>query len=350
MAVNVAGPGTKFINMVVHDAGGNGFGVWSPAVNAEVYGSIIYNNGRQRLDGRYAHGIYAQNETGTQRFVDNVVFNQFGYGLHMYAESGSLQGFHLEGNASFENGRPASTRGAPEIVIGGGTPADRVTLLDNMTYKSSQDGTNVQLGYNGTQSRAVTMRGNYVAGGKPALRMINWSSATVENNTFAQPAAWEMIWLQGSTSGYRWTGNRHWRSATDGTAWYLAPTAYNLANFNSRLGGNDVSAGSKPAGTHVVVRPNRFESGRANVIVYNWGKAGSVTANLAGVLSAGDAYEVRNVRNFFGAPVASGTYGGGTISIPMTAVPSPRPVGGYISTEPPSTAEFQTFVVMKRGS
>ena len=47
IGVNVKGPRTRFVNMVVHDAGDNGFGFWAEAPDAEIYGSIIYNNGRQ---------------------------------------------------------------------------------------------------------------------------------------------------------------------------------------------------------------------------------------------------------------------------------------------------------------
>src|SRR5688572_13683450 len=42
-SVNVYGPRTRFINMVVHD-GEQGFGFWNPAVDAEIYGTLIYNS------------------------------------------------------------------------------------------------------------------------------------------------------------------------------------------------------------------------------------------------------------------------------------------------------------------
>ena len=42
MSIDVHAPGTKFINLVLHDAGGNGIGMWQEASNSEIYGSIIY--------------------------------------------------------------------------------------------------------------------------------------------------------------------------------------------------------------------------------------------------------------------------------------------------------------------
>ena len=86
--VSVFGARIRCINMVSHDNGGNGFGVWEGAVDAEIYGGIVYNNGRQREHAGFAHGIYAQNRTGAKQFVDNVLFNQLGYGFHIYGESG----------------------------------------------------------------------------------------------------------------------------------------------------------------------------------------------------------------------------------------------------------------------
>ena len=48
-------------------------------------------------------------------------------------------------------------------------------------------------------------------------------------------------------------------------------------------------------------------------------RLGSVAVDMSGILAVGDAYEVRNVRDFFGTPAVTGTYGGGSITIPITA-------------------------------
>jgi hypothetical protein len=181
--------------------------------------------------------------------------------------------------------------------------------------------------------------------------MLYWSSATVSGNTFYSPAPWELIWLEGSTSGWSWTSNSYWRSATDGSAWYLAPNHYDLPGFKSALRNTtDQSLGTAPTATKVFVRPNKYERGRANVTVFNWSNAGSVAVDMTGILSVGDAYEVRNVRDWFGTPAVTGTYGGGTINIPIVAVPAPVPLGGFVSSPPPSTTQFQTYVVKRVGT
>jgi len=55
---------------------------------------------------------------------------------------------------------------------------------------------------------------------------------------------------------------------------------------------------------------------------------------------------VRNVQDVFGAPVASGTYGG-PISVPMNGVAPPVPAGMGSSLAPRTGPYFDTFLVVK---
>ncbi|MEG7741721.1 hypothetical protein U2084_14885, partial [Listeria monocytogenes] len=43
--VDIHAIGTKIINCVIHDAVGNGIGLWSDASGSEIYGNVIYYNG-----------------------------------------------------------------------------------------------------------------------------------------------------------------------------------------------------------------------------------------------------------------------------------------------------------------
>ena len=85
-AIQLLGPGTKLINLAVHDAV-QGVLTTPEAPDAEVYGCLLYYNGYDAPDRGHGHGIYVQNETGTKRLVDNVIFGQFGIGIHGYTES-----------------------------------------------------------------------------------------------------------------------------------------------------------------------------------------------------------------------------------------------------------------------
>lgn len=288
--LNVRAPGTRLVNLVVHDAGRNGIGFWSEAPDSEIHGSIIYNNGAM---GNPSHGLYTQNRTGIKHITDNVLFNNEGYGLHAYGESGQyLQNFVIDGNASFNNGLIGGSARNNILVGGNGAAATGIVVTNNTLYFSqSVSQANMRLGYKDTKNGTLTVRDNFIVGGQPALEIRSWSSVSNSGNQL----------------------------------------------FNGT---------TKPSGLRVVVRPNKYEKGRANVIVSNPGRQGSVSADLSGVLRSGDRYEVRSVQRIFGAPVASGTYSGGSISIPMGSIQAPKPLG--LSATPPTTGpEFDVFVVTR---
>jgi Right handed beta helix region len=300
--VVISGPHTKFINMVVHDAG-NGMAFWTPAVDSEIYGCLIYDNGWQGPDPDrgHGHGIYTQNQTGTKRIVDNVLFNGYGYGIHAYTEGGSLSGFHIEGNTVFNSGS-ATRQGHhyDNILVGGLRPAERIELIGNYTYHTPGKGGRNRLGYS-APNKDVLIRDNYFAGGNSVLSVNGWQKVTMVGNTFfglqnllslTRPAGTETSAYQIDTNlyvgGEAATPFSLQNQSVDFAQWQQ------VGNFdhNSRL----VATSSKhPVGTKIFIRPNQYEPGRANVIVYNWQLKSNVEVDLREVLTMGAPYEVRNV-------------------------------------------------------
>src|SRR3954462_11471822 len=89
----------KFINLIVHDAAQQGITFWDEAVDAELYGNIVYNNGtHENLD----HGTYVHNMSGTKLIDDNIFFNNLAYGVHVYVSpgEGAQKNVHVIGNVS----------------------------------------------------------------------------------------------------------------------------------------------------------------------------------------------------------------------------------------------------------
>ena len=287
LGINVKAPGSRFINLIVHDAGASGMGVWVEAPDAEVYGSLVYNNGTHpNLD----HGIYTQNQSGLRRIRDNVIFNNWTYGLHAYSSTqGFLTNIELDGNVSFNNGTTGTWGTAPDYLVGG-VPASGIKVTNNLSYRRNDGETTARFGYGGTNSQDLTLTGNYFVG---PMDLLNWASVSQSGNT-------------------------------------LVP-----------------SSSPPSSGTKVVVRRNAYEAGRANVIAYDWSGQASVSVDLSGVLQAGDAYEVRNVMSFFGTPVAQGVYGGGAIQIPITAASPPPTIGRTAKVAPSTGTTFNVFVVLK---
>ena len=312
---NLLGRGTKLINLAIHDTV-EGVLTTALAPDAEVYGNLIYYNGYDAPDRGHGHVIYVQNETGTKRVVDNVIFGQFGIGIHGYTETGKLDDLHIEGNTSFANGVLSQVTGPTmDILVGANgskasTPADstkvakRTYLVSNYTYYAS-GGTAVNLGFS-KGIASPTLLDNYFAGGQ-ALALVN---------------AFRPITMSGNS---------------------LAGT---LSGFNKSEFPSNTYFSGRPTGQKIFVRPNQYEPGRANITVYNWDRAATASVSLEGVLDKGTAYEVRNAQDFFGAPVLSGTYQGGAIAIPLSGLTATVPVG---RPAPAATGpDFQVFVLLPK--
>ncbi|MEP6994318.1 MAG: hypothetical protein ABI968_07340 [Acidobacteriota bacterium] len=306
--IDANGPGTRIINMVIHDAG-QGIGIWTPAGDSEVYGNLIYYNGWDAPDRGHGHGVYVQNEApSVKRIVDNILFDQFGIGSQAYSEQGNIDNIYLEGNTAFQNGILSQVSGYTyNLLIGGKPVAASPSVISNFTYGPASAGGSNNLGYSGGCTNA-TVTGNYFAQSS-ALDLVNcFSGLTLTENTF-----------YGSTNGF--------------IQFQLPLNSY----YSSR-----------PTGTQVFVRPNQYEAGRANITVYNWDLLNTVGVDVSGILEIGDRYEVRNGQNFFATPVLAGTYAGGTLALPMTGLSVATPVGHV----PPGLTgpEFNVFVLLKTGS
>jgi hypothetical protein len=341
----------KFINMVIHDMS-VGLGMWADGKGGEVYGAIIYNNGWMAPSRSHGHGIYTQNAEGLKRLADNIIFNQFDYGIHAYgSNTSSLKHYLIEGNAVFNNGGAAGVgyRREPDILVGGATPVEDVTLKGNYTYQNGMDGV-VDLGY-AVANKDITLLDNYFVS---QLRIRKgFTSFTASNNTVVGKSN-SLVSLEVpagvSTPGYQWNNNHYVSSAT--APFIYKGTSETWSQWKSATGmdsQSDLTSGT-PKGTEVFVEPNEYEEGRGNIIVYNWDKNPTAGIDLSSVLTVGAKYEIHNAMDFYGAPVLSGTYDGKPITLPMKSVTAPSPIG-YTAAAPITVGpEFGTFVVTTVGS
>jgi hypothetical protein len=342
--------GIRLINMIIHETGG-GVGLWKEANDVEIYGCIIYNNGWQGDDRGHGHGIYAQNRDDEHRIIDNILFHQFGYGIHIYGSSRtSLKGFHIEGNILFNSGAISNDSSWPNLLVGGGTPAERITIRNNFVYHSDGMKTNVQLDLNDTQNKDIELRGNYFAGGARTFAFRKWEQVQMRDNTLVGRDTLVRLRPLGSsyTDNYDWDTNAYYHGG-DGDPFRDHDNGVGFDSWKQNTGfdGNSSYTDSLPDSPQVFVRPNRYEAGRANIVVFNWPQQGEVSVDVSDVLNAGDGYEVRHVYDLFGAPVASGTYDGSAIRLPMNGKTPPQPNGGWPNTPPTSGPEFNAFVLIR---
>ena len=338
-------PGAKFINMVVHDATGSGIFIWPQATDAEVYGSISYNNGRtDNLD----HGIYCQSQSSIL-LRDNIVFDNWAFGIHCFAKVGPyVQNIALEGNVAFNDyvwGVPSDA----DFFVGGHFPASGIIIDHNYTYRTNNSNTKAaDIGYNLVVNHDLVLTNNYFVGGWAHLGA--WETATVAGNTLFNFSDAGMLWNMGDLTGQTWRGNTFFGDSS-ALAWRHDSSAVTtFAGWRTLTGLADPGtyAGTTPAGLNVVVRPNAYEPGRANIIVYNWPQQGTVSVDVSGILYVGDRYVVQNAQDFYGSPVAGGIYTGGPLQLPMVGATPPMPLGTTPAQPAPVTGPtFNVFVLMK---
>ena len=289
------------INMIIHDTN-QGVLSTESANDAKIYGNLFYYNGYDAPDRGHGHGIYVQNlSTPSRQIFDNIIFEQFGWGIHAYTENGNLDNLDFQGNVSFNNGWPSGGYHA-NILVGGLQVAHSPKLISNYTYNFDQANKN-DVGYAaGCTNPNVT--NNYFVSGQ-ALDFNNCTGMTITGNTFV-----------GSISGFS-------QSAFPSNTYY---------------------GSTRPTGIKVFVRPNAYEAGRANIVIYNWDLQNTVSVDVSSILSPGDGFEVRNAADFFAAPVLSGTYSGGSISLPMNGL-SVAPGVGFVAPDP-TGPEYNVFVLL----
>lgn len=353
--------GSKFINLIVHDGTGNGIALNSSAVGDEAYGNIIYNNGSLANSD---HGIYAHNGPGTPpqlKLRDNIVFNNYAFNIQVYAETvGYLANILVDGNVCF-NANGITDRQGTDLLIDG-IAASGIQFTNNYAYEINTALSNLLWAVNGGTDIVAT--GNMLMGGGNKgmyfgpggflgdIRASTWTNARVQNNTVyvVNPNGTAAL-VPTTVTNWIWDNNNYYRDPA-ATAWWrnLVNQTFAAWKASTGLGATDTATTAVPTGTQVIVRPNAYEVGRANIIIYNWAGAGSVSVDLSGVLAIGQAFTIVNAQDFYGTPVVSGTYTG-PVSLPMAGITPPVPVARAGTTVAPTTGPtFQVFVVRLQGA
>jgi hypothetical protein len=198
------------------------------------------------------------------------------------------------------------------MIFGGGKPAHRLIVRNNYTYYPAQSGgRGADIGY-----------------------VLPCRDALVADNMFVGTTSIDLK-CEAST----FSGNRLFGAVVDPAG---------------TLDRSNVVLSTPPTQADVFVRPNKYETGRAHIVIYNWSRLSSVAVDTAllrradgrPMLAPGDRYELRDAQNFFGEPVAAGTYQGETaLLVPMTGLEAAQPVGA--SRHLPHTGpDFGTFVLL----
>jgi hypothetical protein len=310
MGIDVHAPYTRLVNLVVHDLG-DGIGLWADAEGAEADGNLVYYNGWSGADRAHGHGIYTQNQQGTRRVADNIIFSQFSHGIHAYgSDAAPLDRIELIGNVAFNNGALDAKYFDRNILLGGQRVAASPVLDSNYTYYSPglRHGGENNVGYNAGCTGMVVRR-NYFAGqaaGGVPLRLSDGCAGELRDNVFYGP-------MEGKIA-----------------------VAYPENEFISQ----------RPTGTRVFVRPLEHDKTRAHIVIYNWDRLPQISLDLSSLpFDRARNIELRDAQDFFGPPVYVARFGNGRITVPMRGRQVVAPIGNVAA--PPHTApEFTVLVAL----
>jgi hypothetical protein len=346
--IDVFGNNVKLIDLMVYDNIGNGIGFWSTAIDSEIYGCIIFHNGYQASDRGHGHGIYTQNATGTKQIRDNFIFNGFQYGVHAYTETGSISGYNIEGNICYNNGLlQKSGEHKSNVLVGGLQPADRITIKDNhLLHPFSKAAKALELGYSATNETG-TVTGNILYGGTVTGKINKWKKMTFTGNTIISYDCLMDLIVDGvDYKSYTWNNNKYFGNSATTFCTLSFDEWKSITGYDS----NSSFQKTLPTQNQVFVRPNQYQSGRANIVVYNWQKLSTVQVDLSSVIAKNSTFSIYDVQNIKGQPILTGTYTGQAISLPMNLTALTLPNGDVPNKPSHTGVEFGVFLVVSQST
>ena len=350
------GSGFKFINMIIHDTN---TGIYDKQNGTEIYGCLIYFNG----NNTFGHGLYIGNESGTKSVKDCLIFDNGGLGIQSYSANPTSRqnGINLEGNAVFNNGAiTLDDQNSTNILVGAeaGVSAERVTVTNNYIYSSASVAANkskgLRLGQTDQNNKDAAVIDNYIACRVP-LTVLWWQAVDLKGNTIYTEGTSGVVQVPRGVdlSEYQWDNNVYISGRIHGPRFsFNSSTGLNGLTWqqtgldrNSKMIRNALL---RPMGVKVFVRPNAYEPGRGNVIVFNWDLKQFVSVDISSVgLRDGEPFEIRDAQNYFGSPIISATYDGRPIRVPMNLSQISTPVGNVERIPGHTAPEFAAFVITR---
>ncbi len=286
---------SKFVNLVVHHNAVTGVSFWKSNANSELYGSLVYDNGHLGDTKGAGPGLYAQNITETERLVtDNILGGNYSTAMQVRGSGGPndederyTHFFRIEGNTWF----------APRVESG----------RRNYLHTSHTKSTNFQFNENFVHGYEMRMPNDY------------WNYE-------------EVGYIEANKQ--KCDDNRFIRSKISDA---LAPVC--------RLFGSNQEF--VPEESASVLRPNKYDPRRANLMVTNHERLDVLSVSLGCFAKAGDRVRILNSLDFFGPPIVDTIYNGKFVNIAWPDAPwelVSKVEAGDITT---FHQEFWAFVVMK---
>lgn len=359
--VVVVGNGNKLVNLVVHD-NLNGIFTGSSTSNTEIYGCLVYNNGVHSRDGGtvengHGHGLYLLNSAGYSRIYEDIVLNSFKLGAQGYGVTGPYVGGDFFGLVVANSGSPLGKFGDVNLrnynlLVGPDSQRSPTAAVRSSFFyhPASTNGYMLGFGY-GAGVDAGTITDNYFVGGGTLLAISNTTSATITGNKFYSPRTGAQYTLVSPGQSYAWDQNSYFGATARNVFGVSGSALYQFTGWRNATGYDAASSTTSSAiPDTVIVRPNSYQPGRANVIIYSFSGSGSATIDLSSTgLTNGQRYTIRNAQNYTGPAVATGTFSAAsptiTVSLGGVAATVATPIG-YSYTPATTCPQFCPMIVV----
>ncbi len=347
------GYNNKFVNNIIHDVMNSGISTYinpkntSPAATLSkpggtlLYGNIFFNCGMAEI-GKQGRGntIYLQNQHGSKRVENNLLFNSFRDQLKLFHEDNDMKNVEVIGNISFNAGAPGSVTNR-NILAGSEGNFSNITIKNNAVYHSpyNSDKSNLQVGYGGTGNDGLVVENNVIYGGgtsngsvASALEINRpWKSASFSKNLIVNhsPDANSVIYTNVPVSErtFTFSGNR-----------------YYMGKGNSKAASSEVYKRNEHPANEVRVYRIQDET-RAFVAVFNFEKKDAQLVTIDGLTGEYKVYDAQNLVG--GETVAEGA--GSTIELPMNLTKTFKPLGNpdgvNFRNVPHTEKQFNVFVI-----
>jgi hypothetical protein len=342
-AIYVHGDYVSIINNIIHDNCGNAIGLWADASETICHGNIVFYAGWIKTNSSTGYGMYLQGEIGEKYISNNVIVKGSAVGVHAYGEGGAVTGLNFKDNVFINNSAIGSDDGIPNgynFFIGQESrPPDKITLDGNVFYTDGIVTGNVKMGYAGVGGEILRFTNNYIVGGNQLIEFSPWIHLDVLSNTFIDGLDYFFI-VRMKNEYTDVESNEYYGAQASDVPFYNVDQQQQFAEWQAS--GFDLNGSLSidyPSNNVIKIIKNDYEYGRAQISVFNYKQLNSVEVDLSSVLAMGDSYYIYDVENLFAAPVASGTYMGAGVDIPVdqTSVAIPLGVGSPGFTVPEHT-------------
>jgi hypothetical protein len=346
--ITAQGNGNSYINLIIHDNAGGIF-TGSSSSNTLFYGCLVFNEGMfNPADG---HGLYLENSSGYSRVYETLVLNNFNLGIQAYGVTGPYVGGDMRGVVVAGSGSPIGEYHWNLLYGPGQQASPTANVQESVFYLSPGHGYSVHFGYGaGITSGAVT--NNYFLGSETSFEARAVTNLVFTNNKFDSDNA--NTHYAFAKLGYTWDNNTYYNTTTASTSRLAELVNYGYVNFanwklNTHYDTTGTISNTRMPDT-VIVRPNIYETGRANIIVYAPSTPGSINLNLSTTgLVNGQAYTIKNAFNYNGPSVLNGIYNSGSpiVSVPLNgaAATVATPIG--MQTTPITSSPTFSVLIIK---